>query len=156
MPPTITKLKQESVIVQLLLLITAIALYLSTFKQGFTDAEAAQSPMFFPRIILMLWIVLNIIGLIQSVRHSNVTNPIASWWRILLVIAVTCIYVNLIGSEGFFLPSMVFALICLPLFGIRNGVLIVLFAVAVPGVLVLLFNHMLGMPLPTSRFTHYF
>ena len=156
MPPTIIKLKQESVIVQLLLLITAIALYVSTFKQGFSPAEAAQSPMFFPRIILMLWIALNIIGLIQSVCQSTTTNPIASWWRILLVISVTCVYLNLIGSEGFFLPSMVFALICLPLFGIRNGVLIVLFAFAVPGVLVLLFNHMLGMPLPTSRFTHYF
>lgn len=157
MPPTTTKLARESVIVQLLLLIAAIALYVSTFKQGFTTtAVAAQSPMFFPRIILMLWIGLNIIGLVQTLRQSTTTKPIASWWRIVLVIAATCVYVNLIGTEGFFLPSVVFALICLPLFGIRNGVLIVLFAVAVPGVLVFLFNHVLGMPLPTSRFTHYF
>lgn len=147
---------KESGLVQLLLLFTAIGLYLSTFKQGFAAAEAAQSPMFFPRIILMMWIGLNVIGIVQSVRQSSITTPVASWWRILLIIITTCAYVNLIGSEGFFLPSLVFALICLPLFGIRSPLLIVLFAVAVPGVLVLMFNHMLGMPLPTSRFTHFF
>jgi len=150
------KLTKESGLVQMLLLITAIGLYISTFKQGFSAAEAAQSPMFFPRIILMMWIGLNIIGLVQVIRQSSTTTPIASWSRILLIIIATCVYVNLIGTEGFFIPSVIFALICLPLFGIRNGVLIVLFAVAVPGALVLLFNHTLGMPLPTSRFTHYF
>lgn len=150
------KLTKESGLVQMLLLITAIGLYISTFKQGFTDAEAAQSPMFFPRIILLMWIGLNIIGLVQVVRQRSTTTPIASWSRILLIIIATCVYVNLIGTEGFFIPSVIFALVCLPLFGIRNGVLIVLFAVVVPGVLVLLFNHTLGMPLPTSRFTHYF
>jgi len=34
--------------------------------------------------------------------------------------------------------------------------MIVLFAVLVPGALVFLFNHTLGMPLPTSRFTYLF
>lgn len=150
------KFNKEAVVVQLLMLMIAVALYVSTYMQGFTSAEAAQSPMFFPRIILSLWIVLNVIGLIQSTRLHTDTTPIDSWPRILLIIAASFIYLNIIGAEGFFIPSAVFALVCLPLFGIKHPLLIAVFAVAVPGALVLLFNHTLGMPLPTSRFTHYF
>lgn len=150
------RIAQETVIVQLGLLLTAIALYASTFSQSFSDADLAQSPMFFPRIILVLWAGLSLIGLIQSVRSDHATAPIASWARIGIILVATLIYANVIGTEGFFIPSVVFALICLPAFGIRNPILVALFAFAVPGTLVLLFNHTLGMPLPTSRFTYLF
>jgi hypothetical protein len=146
----------ERVIVQLGLLIAAVALYASTFVQNFSASDLAQSPMFFPRIILTLWIGLAIIGLFQSIRANEATTPIASWTRIAVILIAALIYTNVIGSEGFFLPSVVFALICLPAFGIRNPFMIALFAVLVPGALVLLFNHTLGMPLPTSRFSYMF
>jgi hypothetical protein len=146
----------ERVIVQMVLLIVAVALYASTFQQSFSASDVAQSPMFFPRIILTLWIGLAIIALIQTLRVQQTQTPIASWARIGVVIVAALIYTNVIGAEGFFLPSVIFALICLPAFGIRNPFMIVLFAVLVPGALVFLFNHTLGMPLPTSRFTYLF
>ncbi|MGX9355488.1 tripartite tricarboxylate transporter TctB family protein [Roseobacteraceae bacterium S113] len=150
------RIANERVIVQLGLLIAAAALYASTFTQNFSASDVAQSPMFFPRIILVLWMGLNIIALIQTMREAAPSHPIASWARIGVVISAALIYTNVIGSEGFFLPSVVFALICLPAFGIRNPLLVGVFAIAVPGALVVLFNHTLGMPLPTSRFTYWF
>lgn len=150
------RIANERVIVQLALLMTAVALYASTFAQSFSASDLAQSPMFFPRIILVLWMGLNVIALTQTILSPEDSTPIASWLRIAVVVIAALIYTNVIGSEGFFLPSVVFALICLPAFGIRNPLLVVLFAVAVPGALVFLFNHTLGMPLPTSRFTYHF
>lgn len=150
------RIARESVIVQCGLLIAGIVLYASTFSQSFSATDLAQSPMFFPRIILVLWIGLSLIALVQTRGMEKTTTPIANRARIGIVLAATLIYTNVIGAEGFFIPSVIFALICLPAFGIRNPVVVVLFAVAVPGGLVLLFNHMLGMPLPTSRFTHLF
>ena len=146
----------ERVIVQLGLLIVAVALYASTFQQSFSASDLAQSPMFFPRIILTLWIGLAVIALVQTIRADETQAAIASWPRIAVVIVAALIYCNIIASEGFFLPSVIFALICLPAFGIRNPLLVVPFAILVPGALVLLFNHTLGMPLPTSRFTYLF
>lgn len=150
------KFAKEHVIVQLVLLLLASALYLSTYQQGFEPAAAAQSPMFFPRIILLLWIGLNVVALVQAMSANESATAVASWPRILVIVVSAMVYVNLIGSEGFFLPSVVFAVICLLAFGIRSPALMIVFAIAVPGALVLLFNHTLGMPLPTSRFTHYF
>ena len=150
------RIANERVIMQLALLMTAVALYASTFNQSFSAADLAQSPMFFPRIILSLWGVLSLIALVQSIRTREKAKDIASWSRIGIVVIATLIYAKTIGSEGFFIPSAIFSAICLSAFGIRNPLLVALFAVAVPGVLVLLFNHMLGMPLPTSRFTYLF
>ena len=150
------RIANETVIVQLAMLFVAAALYTSTYTQSYSASDLAQSPMFFPRIILMLWIGLNIIALVQAFLRERSANPIASMARISAVVVATLIYTNVIGSEGFFIPSVLFALIALPVFGIRNPILVALFAVAVPGTLVLLFNHTLGMPLPTSRFTYMF
>ena len=146
----------ERVLVQVGLLVVAVALYASTFGQNFSSSDVAQSPMFFPRLILTLWIGLGLTALIQSIRTDERTPPIESWARIAIVVIAALVYTNVIGSEGFFLPSVAFSVICLVAFGIRNSVFLLLFAVLVPGALVLLFNHTLGMPLPTSRFTHVF
>jgi len=57
-----------------------------------------------------------------------------------------------IGSKAAFKRSALFALVCLPAFGVCNSLPVGLFAVAVPGAVVLLFDRPLGMPLSTSRF----
>lgn len=146
----------EAFLVQLGLLIAAVALFATTFGQSFSSADLAQSPMFFPRIILVIWIGLSVVTLSHTIRSNESTTPIASWSRIGVIVVAALVYTNVIGSEGFFLPSVCFSLISLLAFGIRNPILLILFAVLVPGALVLLFNHSLGMPLPTSRFTYLF
>ncbi|KAJ55643.1 hypothetical protein ACMU_13205 [Actibacterium mucosum KCTC 23349] len=150
------RVTNERVLVQIGLLIVAVALFASTFGQQFSSADLAQSPMFFPRVILILWMGLGLIALLQSIRSDERTTKIDSWPRMAVVLVAALIYTNVVASEGFFLPSVGFAIVCLLAFGIRRPWLLILFALLVPGALVVLFNHTLGMPLPTSRFTYLF
>ena len=77
-------------------------------------------------------------------------------WRVAVLVAASVVYTNVLTTYGFFLSSVGFVVICLPVFGVRHPVAIVAFALAVPAALVALFNHVLAMPLPTSPFTYYF
>ncbi|SHI06298.1 tripartite tricarboxylate transporter TctB family protein [Marivita hallyeonensis] len=150
------RILNERVFVLLGLFLVGAGLYASTFQQTFTAGVAAQSPVFFPRIILTLWMGLALIALVQTMQRTEANAPVASWSRLGLLIVASVIYTNVIGREGFFIPSVIFAAISLPIFGVRNPLLVALYAIAVPGALVLFFNHMLSMPLPVSRFTHLF
>lgn len=146
----------ERVLVLLVLLLVAAALFASSFAQTFSDVGSAHSPVFFPRIILVLWMGLAVIAMAQVLLQGHKAEPIEGVWRLVVLVVATLIYTNLITTYGFFLTSAAFALVCLAIFGLRNPLVILVYAVAVPGVLVLLFNHSLRMPLPTSQFTHYF
>lgn len=151
-----SRVLNERVAVLLVLFLVAAALYASSFAQTFSDVGSAHSPVFFPRIILVLWMGLAGIAMAQVMMQGYVAEPIHGIWRLLVLVAATVVYTNYITVYGFFLCSAAFAMICLVIFGLRNPLVIALYAVAVPGALVGLFNHMLGMPLPTSPFTHYF
>lgn len=150
------KLLNEQAMVLMGLFLIGSGLYASTFAQSFSNVATAQSPVFFPRIILILWMGLTLIALVQAMHQNEASAPVASLGRVALLLVTSVVYTNVIGHEGFFLPSVVFAAMSLPLFGIRNPIVVALYAVVVPGALVLLFNHMLSMPLPVSRFTHLF
>lgn len=150
------RILNERVFVLLGLFLVGAGLFATTFQQNFTSTDTAQSPVFFPRIILMLWLGLALIALVQTLREVHANTPVASWSRLGVLLVASVVYTNLIGREGFFLPSVAFAAISLPIFGIRNPLLVAVYAIAVPGALVLFFNHMLSMPLPVSRFTHLF
>ncbi len=142
--------------VLLALFLVGGGLYAATFGQNYSSVDTAQSPVFFPRIVLTLWMGLALIALVQAIRTQSDAAPVASWLRLGLLLVAAVIYTNLIGREGFFLPSVAFAAISLPIFGIRNPVAVGLYAITVPGALVLFFNYLLSMPLPVSRFTHLF
>ena len=150
-----TRILNERVLTQLVLLAVAVGLFITTLgsHQG---VAAAQSPVFFPRIILGLWIGLTLIGLAQDLLSHNEVGGIERLGAVALFILAALIYVNLVTRWGFAVGSAPFAAIGLLLFGIRNPLIILAYAIAVPGVIVLLFNHILGMPLPTSPFTHLF
>lgn len=146
----------ERVFVLLALLLSAVALYRSSLTLSFSDVGSAHSPVFFPQIILVLWMVLTVIALGQTLMQSVKAQPIDGVFRLIILVAASIAYTNLLTMYGFFLTSAVFTLICLPVFGMRHPAILTGYAIAVPGALVLLFNHVLGMPLPTSPFTHYF
>ncbi|MEM6849404.1 MAG: tripartite tricarboxylate transporter TctB family protein [Pseudomonadota bacterium] len=146
----------ERVFVLFVLLLVAAALYASTFTQSFSDVGNAHSPVFFPRIILVLWLGLALIALIQTLIFAPANAPLFGLVRLAILIAAAVAYTMFLNSYGFFLTSAAFAVVCLIVFGVRNPLIIVLYAVAVPGGLVALFNHVLKMPLPTSPFTFYF
>lgn len=150
-----SRILNERVLTQIALLAVAIALF-STTLGSHQGVSAAQSPVFFPRIILGLWIGLTLIGLLQDITAEKEVNGIERLIAALLFIGAALIYLNLVTRLGFALSSAPFTIVALLLFGIRNPVVLTSYAVAVPGAIVLLFNHVLGMPLPTSPFTHLF
>ena len=112
--------------------------------------------MFFPRIILGLWIGLTLIGLVQDLLARTAVGRVERLGAAALFILAAIFYVNLVTRLGFAVSSAPFAALGLFIFGIRNPWMILGYAIAVPGVLVVLFNHVLGMPLPTSPFTYLF
>lgn len=127
------------------------ALFVTTLSATYADLGGAFSPVFFPRIILGGWIALALLSLVADfLSTERVTS--SHWVTVVLVSAALFAYIELMPVIGFFLSSVVFSLVVLLATGQRNAIAIGLFSIAVPGALVLLFNHLLTMPLPVSPF----
>ncbi|MFK7992866.1 MAG: tripartite tricarboxylate transporter TctB family protein [Granulosicoccus sp.] len=135
----------------LLLLLVGSALFLTTLGASYADLGGAFSPVFFPRIILAGWIVLAVLSVVADVLSSNSNAP--GQWLIVVIVSVGLFaYIKLMPVAGFFLSSVLFSIVVLVATGQRNPISILLFSLAVPGALTVLFNHLLTMPLPVSPF----
>ena len=149
-------LLSERVLVLLALLIAATALFATTFGTEYRLLGAVQSPVFFPRIILGTMIALTLMAIVQDALSGARDAPIDQWLALIIFVIAALIFVNLITRIGFMLSAVPFSMIALWVFGLRNPLAILAYAIAVPGSLVVLFNHILALPLPTSPFTYYF
>ncbi|MEL6531577.1 MAG: tripartite tricarboxylate transporter TctB family protein [Pseudomonadota bacterium] len=149
-------LLSERVIVLLTVLIAAGALFATTLGAEYRLLGAVQSPVFFPRIILGLMMGLALIAIAQDVWGEAAVVPIEKWGALILFIVASVLFANAITRMGFFLSAVPFSAVALWIFGIRNPMVIAAYAVAVPGSIVVLFNHILKLPLPTSPFTYLF
>lgn len=139
----------ERRVISVVILILIAGLMLSTFGLQFADLGGAFSPMFFPRIILSILLVLAalnvVIDLVQ--RPARVPVKLAP----VVVIGVAFVgYVLLIIPLGYFLSSTAVGVVILLALGLRNPFQVLLIPVLAAGALVALFNHVLKMPLPTS------
>ena len=129
---------------------------------GWRDASGmppAFAPEFFPRIILWLLLGLTGLGFALEVLRSTPGDSDDTPWRLLrvgLVMAAMLVFAWAMMRFGFFLTAAAFSTLALPLMGLRNPLVILAFALGLPGALVGLFNHLLIMPLPTSPFSHMF
>ncbi|MEO1602286.1 MAG: tripartite tricarboxylate transporter TctB family protein [Pseudomonadota bacterium] len=149
-------LLSERVIVLLTLLIAAGALFATTFAAEYRLLGAVQSPVFFPRIILGVMMLLVVIAIAEDVSGRKAVAPVEKWGALILFVVASVLFANSITRLGFMLSAVPFSVIALWIFGLRNPLVIAVYAVAVPGSLVLLFNHLLKLPLPTSPFTNLF
>lgn len=144
-------LASEQRAVSLVLVILTAGLILSTFGLEFADLGGAFSPMFFPRIILFILLVLVAVNLLIDMTRHTASQDI----RILpaaIISAGFVAYSLLLMPLGFFLSSVLMALLILITLGVRNPFALVLLPIVSAGSLVLLFNHILKMPLPSSPF----
>lgn len=141
----------ERRIVALLILLFSAGLVLSTFGLQFADLGGAFSPMFFPRIILMILLALAALNLVIDMMTS-VDEKELRLIPTLVISAGFLVYVLLIMPLGYFLSSVLLALLILITLGIRNPLVLLGLPIAAAGSLVVLFNHILKMPLPTSPF----
>ncbi|MEM6676635.1 MAG: tripartite tricarboxylate transporter TctB family protein [Pseudomonadota bacterium] len=151
-----TALLSERFLTLVALLIAAAALLSTTFTAEYQTLGAAQSPVFFPRIILGVMIGLCAIAIVQDLRAGTRAGPLEHWVALIVFVVAALLFANAITRIGFMLSGAAFSVVALWIFGIRHPVVILAYALAVPGALVLLFNHILALPLPTSPFTYLF
>jgi hypothetical protein len=137
------------------LLLIPVALLFSTLGLRFADLGGAFSPVFFPRIILWLWLGLAGLNLILTLWHHAPAeaNPLP---RVGLLALLLVAYALAIMPAGFFIASLVFSLVTLWLLGWTKPISLITFSVGLPAALVILFNHWLTLPLPTSPLTYLF
>lgn len=141
----------ERQIVSVILLIAAAALVVSTFGLQFADLGGAFSPMFFPRIILFILIGLTALNVFVDFSTAAAPVPIRLA-PVLLIGAAVFAYALLLAPLGFFISSSGVGMVILLALGLRNPALVILMPTLCAGALVLLFNHVLKMPLPSSPF----
>lgn len=145
----------ERTLTSLVLLITGVALYVSSLDSRYADLGGAQDPNFFPHIILAFWIGLSAISLIAEILKPQPLKPVLVL-RLASLCGLFLIYVLMIMQYGFLMCSVVFCFLVLLLLEVRRPITLIGFSIMLPGSLLLLFNHVLSLPLPTSPFSHLF
>ncbi len=144
-------LLSERRVVSLIILMLTVGLILSTFGLEFSDLGGAFSPMFFPRIILGVLLVLAALNVVIDLLANDTAKPI-ELLPVMIISGAFLGYVLLLPTVGYFISSVCVGIIILLALGLRNPVQILLVPVCSAGALVGLFNHVLKMPLPNSPF----
>jgi len=151
-----TSFLSERVLVLFALLVAAAALFSTTFGTEYRLLGAVQSPVFFPRIILGLMMGLLAVAIAQELVAPTSVPPVEKWLSLIVFVLAALLFANAITRVGFLLAAVPFSAVALPVFGIRNPAVIAAYALVVPGAIVVLFNHVLKLPLPTAPFTYLF
>jgi len=91
----------------LIILIVGCALLASTMGKTYADLGGAFSPVFFPRIILVGWIVMAALSVISDAL-GNKESGSTQWGTVVLVSVSLFVYIQLMPLLGFFIVSVVF------------------------------------------------
>lgn len=142
-------LNSERAVVALMILLLSIALFVTASRFPASDTGSAFDPGFFPRIVLGCLIGLAALNLLTDLR-SKTGWALDGLRPVILMMAILVVYMLVMPYLGFFAASLVLSVVFLMLLGVRSPVAIAAMATGVPGALVMLFNHILKMPLPTS------
>lgn len=144
----------ERRVTSLVLLLIAAALLSQTFGQAYSGL-GAFSPMFFPQIVLVFWVLVAALDLVAELRKRHV-SPRPQIVRVTVIAVASVVFLLAMTRIGFFLAAVPFSILALVTLGLRNPVPVVLVGIGVPAALVALFNHLLTLPLPTSPITWWF
>lgn len=112
------------------------------------------SPVFYPRILLTLWIILAVIMLLEVMRRPQQNEKTApQWWPPVAMMLATGVSIWAIRWLGYIGVAGPLAFACGWLLGYRR--ISILFAVAALSALLTwwLFDQALGIPLPRWRLT---
>lgn len=131
------------------ILVLVAGLIFSTFGLQYADLGGAFSPMFFPRIILVILLGLAVLNVVIDALVPAPDNPI-QFWPVVVIGLGFIAYVLALVPLGYFFSSVAIGIVVLLALGLRNPLQLVLVPVLSAGALVALFNHVLKMPLPTS------
>jgi hypothetical protein len=149
----------ESLSLAVVLLIAPLTLLWLGRGATFADLGGAFSPMFFPTLILWFWAGMAAVGLLaEFLRPDPGRAPITAgrWARVAAVAACMAAFVWGFREIGFALSGIGFCLAVLLILDLRTPLLVGAFSVLVPAGFLVLFHHLLGLPLPTSPFSFRF
>lgn len=141
----------ERRVISATILVLTAGLVVSTFGLEFAELGGAFSPMFFPRIILIILLALGALNLVVDLLAAGERKSI-ELGPVLIISAAFIAYVLVLMPLGYFISSVAVGAVILIALGLRNPVQILLFPACGAGALVGLFNHILKMPLPSSPF----
>lgn len=118
------------------------------------EAGAVQDygfdPAFFPRILLVLWIVLSLVILVRSWLVWSERIESQKWLRLAGCMLLCVVYVALMHAVGFLFASIAFAFAAMSFLGLQRPVWIALVGVLFPLLTWYCFVHLLQLPLPHS------
>ncbi|WIX31854.1 tripartite tricarboxylate transporter TctB family protein [Salinicola sp. JS01] len=144
----------ENRLISVVLMVSSGGLLVSSLASPSAPIDLAFNPQFFPRIVLGVLFALALLDLGMSFAKRQERTALA-WRRTLPVVLALPLYVLLIPVLGYFISSTLMGMLILAV--MRAGLVATLVMPTVAaGALVLLFNHLLSMPLPTSPFTWWF
>lgn len=127
-------------------------LFLHTFDSRYVGLGigAKFGPVFYPRILLGLWILVAGLILAAEIRKPDVQLPPLNWPALIRVLAVMGLAVWSIQAIGFLLASIFFSSSYAWIMGHRRPIPIVLVGVMFPIGAWYLFHHILMIRLPVN------
>lgn len=141
----------ERRVISVIIFVLTAGLVVSTFGLEFADLGGAFSPMFFPRIILIILLGLAAVNVTVDVLTADTRKSI-ELLPVVIISSAFVAYVLVLMSLGYFISSVAVGVIILLALGLRNPFQVLLIPVGGAAALVGLFNHVLKMPLPNSPF----
>ncbi len=144
----------ENRLISVVLMVSSGGLLASSLASPGAPIDLAFNPQFFPRIVLSVLFALALLDLGMSFAKRQERTALA-WRRTLPVVVALPLYVLLIPVLGYFISSTLMGMLILAVMRAGRVATLVMPTIAA-GALVLLFNHLLSMPLPTSPFTWWF
>lgn len=147
-----------TVIVMATLAILGAGLFVHTYTDAYAGAEIVgmSSPLIYPRVMLVAWVLLAVLGLIDSVaRAPELAEDEPERGRVLLTLVAIAIVVATTLSMRWigFAPSMAAAMLTLGfLMGYRRPVMLPLASIGFAFGIWYLFHHLLLIRLPVSPF----
>lgn len=134
------------------LLILGGALLHQTFDARYAGqgAGAVFSPMFYPRIVLGIWIALAAILVVKGLLAGRSPPAAHRAGRFALLAGLLVVVIAALPIAGFLPAATLFVLLAPPILGYRRPVPWLLTAALFPAAVWHIFNNVLNIPLPAS------
>ncbi|MCB8566270.1 tripartite tricarboxylate transporter TctB family protein [Fusobacterium ulcerans] len=143
----------ETVFSAFLCIVSAFIFYSSTqFNMAFIG-NSGLGPDFFPKVIAVILFMLSamlFVGSIKNKDKKSIYNPNMKYT--FMVIFTFAVYIFLIDRIGYLVSTVIFAFVVITILKSKSKILNIIFAIAFPIALYLLFTYAFKVSLPTGLF----
>lgn len=141
----------ETVFSAFLCIVSAFIFYSSTqFNMAFIG-NSGLGPDFFPKVIAVILFILSamlFVGSIKNKDKKSIYNPNIKYT--FMVIFAFAVYIFLIDRIGYLISTVIFAFVVITILKSKSKILNIIFAIAFPIALYLLFTYAFKVSLPTG------